>query len=61
MTDAYSLADEYGLPCICTPAIAGISDGPSVDCPAHGMTTNQEFRTNEGEKKQITNHTNGSE
>jgi hypothetical protein len=22
--------------CICTPAIAGISDGPSIDCPQHG-------------------------
>jgi hypothetical protein len=22
--------------CICTPAIAGISDGPNVDCPEHG-------------------------
>jgi hypothetical protein len=22
--------------CICTPAIAGISDGPNVDCPVHG-------------------------
>ena len=22
--------------CICTPAIAGISDGPNLDCPEHG-------------------------
>lgn len=25
-------------PCTCTSAIAGISDGPSIDCPTHGET-----------------------
>lgn len=24
--------------CVCTPAIAGISDGPNVGCPVHGET-----------------------
>lgn len=29
--------DAYLTPaCTCTPAIAGISDGPSIDCPVHG-------------------------
>ena len=42
-----ALADEYGPPCTCTPAIAGISDGPSVDCLAHGTRTNQEVRNEE--------------
>lgn len=29
-------AREAAMHCTCTPAIAGISDGPSVDCPIHG-------------------------
>ena len=28
--------------CICTPAIAGISDGPSVDCTRHGEARDDE-------------------
>lgn len=28
--------------CICTAAIAGISDGPSVDCPCHGEARDDE-------------------
>lgn len=36
----YPLGHFINIPdqrkCICTPAIAGISDGPNVDCPIHG-------------------------
>lgn len=36
----YPLSHFIDIPtspkCICTPAIAGISDGPNVGCPLHG-------------------------
>lgn len=36
--------------CLCTPAIAGISDGPNVECPTHGEVANQQVRESaEGE------------
>lgn len=31
--------------CICTPAIAGISDGPSMDCPQHGDAQDATYPT----------------
>lgn len=32
----HSRGQQSNRRCICMPAIAGISDGPNVDCPEHG-------------------------
>jgi hypothetical protein len=35
-SDVVKIVPLHLVACICTPAIAGISDGPNVDCPLHG-------------------------